>query len=408
MNPMCALRWRAWWLAAWLLLAVGGVHAQADRTWVSGVGDDANPCSRTAPCLTVAGALSKTASGGEISVLDPAALDGSTDVIAPSTLTITKPITIDGGGGTVAAFGGVSSSDSIVINLPTAGQVILRNVRLNGFGGVGKNGIRVASNARVVLDRVDVSGYAQNCLLVDAGASGASIDIAQSIFSNCATGIANRAAASVNVGHETSVVLNTLVGVSSNNAQGVMFFFNATQSNNTQNTNLTSYANGANASMTGGGVGCTFASQDFVPPSSVGNGVPGIGIAQGAAFQFKSTNCGAGAVVTITVTYDQAFPANTVLYKYGPATPGAAVSSWFSVPGATLSADRKSFSYSLTDNGVGDTNNALGFIDDPVVPVLVGTASIPTLSEWGKLLLAIAVLAMVWVELRRRGVPPLR
>ena len=48
-------------------------HAQATRTWVSGVGDDANPCSRTAPCKTFAGAISKTAAGGIISVLDPAA-----------------------------------------------------------------------------------------------------------------------------------------------------------------------------------------------------------------------------------------------------------------------------------------------------------------------------------------------
>lgn len=45
-------------------------HAQATRTWVSGVGDDANPCSRTAPCKTFAGAISKTAAFGEINVLD--------------------------------------------------------------------------------------------------------------------------------------------------------------------------------------------------------------------------------------------------------------------------------------------------------------------------------------------------
>ena len=46
-------------------------YAQATRTWVSGVGDDANPCSRTAPCKTFAGAISKTTPGGEINALDP-------------------------------------------------------------------------------------------------------------------------------------------------------------------------------------------------------------------------------------------------------------------------------------------------------------------------------------------------
>src|SRR5947207_10374949 len=64
-------------------------QAQATRTWVSGVGDDANPCSRTAPCKTFAGAISKTAVDGEIDALDPGGFGA---------VTITKSITIDGNG----------------------------------------------------------------------------------------------------------------------------------------------------------------------------------------------------------------------------------------------------------------------------------------------------------------------
>src|SRR5260370_11999621 len=64
-------------------------HAQATRTWVSGVGDDANPCSRTAPCKTFAGAISKTAEGGKIDALDPGGF---------GPLVISKSITIDGPG----------------------------------------------------------------------------------------------------------------------------------------------------------------------------------------------------------------------------------------------------------------------------------------------------------------------
>src|SRR6266850_7628292 len=64
-------------------------QAQATRTWVSGVGDDANPCSRTAPCKTFAGAISKTATGGYINAIDPGGF---------GQVTITKSITIDGGG----------------------------------------------------------------------------------------------------------------------------------------------------------------------------------------------------------------------------------------------------------------------------------------------------------------------
>lgn len=62
--------------------------SQATRTWVSGVGDDVNPASRTAPCKTFAGAISKTATGGEINAIDPGGYGA---------VTITKSITIDGG-----------------------------------------------------------------------------------------------------------------------------------------------------------------------------------------------------------------------------------------------------------------------------------------------------------------------
>src|SRR5438874_4235243 len=98
-------------------------QAQATRTWVSGVGDDVNPCSRTAPCKTFAGAISKTASGGEIDALDPGGFGA---------VTITKPITIDGGGGVVASVL-VSGTNGIVVTSGT-GTVILRNLRINGIG----------------------------------------------------------------------------------------------------------------------------------------------------------------------------------------------------------------------------------------------------------------------------------
>src|ERR687895_295015 len=84
-------------------------QAQATRTWVSGVGDDANPCSRTAPCKTFAGAISKTAAGGEIDALDPGGFGA---------VTITKSILIDGttgqGFGSILASGtnGVNVNDS--------------------------------------------------------------------------------------------------------------------------------------------------------------------------------------------------------------------------------------------------------------------------------------------------------
>src|SRR5436853_322128 len=89
--------------------------AQASRTWVSGVGDDANPCSRTAPCKTFQGAISKTAAGGEIDALDPGGFGG---------VTITKGMTIDARG----TFGSVLASgiSGIVVNAGANDVVILR------------------------------------------------------------------------------------------------------------------------------------------------------------------------------------------------------------------------------------------------------------------------------------------
>ncbi len=101
-------------------------QAQATRTWVSGVGDDVNPCSRTAPCKTFAGAISKTAEGGEINALDPGGYGG---------VTITKAITIDGSG----TLAGVlhSGVTGITINAEAGDDVVLRGLDINGAGAGG-------------------------------------------------------------------------------------------------------------------------------------------------------------------------------------------------------------------------------------------------------------------------------
>jgi hypothetical protein len=110
---------------------------QATRTWVSGVGDDANPCSRTAPCKTFAGAISKTAAGGEINVIDPGGFGG---------VTITKSLTIKGAGVTAGVL--VANTNAIVINAAATDKVTIRGLDINGIG-VGAqtslNGIKVIS-----------------------------------------------------------------------------------------------------------------------------------------------------------------------------------------------------------------------------------------------------------------------
>jgi hypothetical protein len=130
-------------------LAIAPAHAQATRTWISGVGDDANPCSRTAPCKTFAGAISKTATGGEIDVLDPGGFGA---------VTITKPITFDGGGGLVASILVTSGTPSISVSAGASDIVILRNLRLTG-NGLGTTGIAINSAGKVVIEKCDIFGF---------------------------------------------------------------------------------------------------------------------------------------------------------------------------------------------------------------------------------------------------------
>ena len=134
-------------VAALFLLANASAYAQATRTWVSGVGDDVNPCSRTAPCKTFAGAISKTAAGGIINALDPGGFGA---------LTITKSITIDGGG---VAKGGTlnASTNGITVNAGAADVVRLRNLSLDGANS-GLNGIRFLAGGTLVVDDVRISG----------------------------------------------------------------------------------------------------------------------------------------------------------------------------------------------------------------------------------------------------------
>lgn len=132
-----------------VLLVVGiaaGVQAQATRTWVSGVGDDVNPCSRTAPCKTFAGAISKTANNGIINVIDPGGFGA---------VTITKSITIDGTPFMAGVL--VSGTSAIVINV-AGGTVNLRGLDIEG-ANTGVNGVNVLAAANVIIEHCSIYGF---------------------------------------------------------------------------------------------------------------------------------------------------------------------------------------------------------------------------------------------------------
>jgi hypothetical protein len=154
-------------------------QAQATRTWVSGVGDDVNPCSRTAPCKTFAGAISKTAAGGEIDCLDPGGFGA---------VTIGKSMTIDCGtvtGGILAA-----SVNGVIVNGGPNDKIVLRNLVIQGTISVntGINGIRYIGGKELHLDRVVVQGFTTLCVDVNIGVT-ANLYVRNSYFTECPTGI---------------------------------------------------------------------------------------------------------------------------------------------------------------------------------------------------------------------------
>jgi hypothetical protein len=154
--------------------------AQATRTWVSGVGDDVNPCSRTAPCKTFAGAISKTAVGGEIDCLDPGGF---------GTLTITKSITIDCTGtfGSVLNSGGINGFviNDIASGTPNTAKVILRGLTINGAGTTqGLNGIRFTAGGSLVVEDVFIQNNSSFGVSFQPGGAGAKLKLKHVTIAN--------------------------------------------------------------------------------------------------------------------------------------------------------------------------------------------------------------------------------
>lgn len=145
------------------LSAAQAIHAQATRTWVSGIGDDANPCSLTAPCKTWAGAISKTATGGEIDALTPGGFGA---------LTIAKSITVDGGSGQIASTL-VAGTNGFVVNAPANSVVTVRNVTFQGLaptGSGGLNGILFSAGSVLHIEHCVFAGFTQNGINVNVSA----------------------------------------------------------------------------------------------------------------------------------------------------------------------------------------------------------------------------------------------
>ena len=152
----------------------------SQRTWVSSAGNDANDCSRSAPCRTFAGAFAKTLERGEIDVVDA----GQYGPFIAS-----KPITVDGNG-VVASVSAVGTGlIAINVNAGPNDVITLRNLELNG-GGVGSQGIRFVSGKQLILENVRITGFAAAGVSVAmmAGSALGNVVISHSTISNIDNG----------------------------------------------------------------------------------------------------------------------------------------------------------------------------------------------------------------------------
>jgi hypothetical protein len=196
--------------------------SQATRTWVSGVGDDANPCSRTAPCKTFAGAISKTAAGGEISVLDPGGY---------GTVTITKAMTISGDG-TLAGILNAGLT-GIIVNAGATDIVVIRSVSING-STTGINGIRFIGGGQLHVENCSISGFTTRGIDVSKTTTGI-LTVENTTFNGPST-----AATGIYITTTTDTVRATLKNVKVNglavgvdvDSKGVATIFNSNISQN--------------------------------------------------------------------------------------------------------------------------------------------------------------------------------
>jgi hypothetical protein len=202
---------------AFVALNANVANAQATRTWVSGVGDDANPCSRTAPCKTFAGAISKTATGGYIDCLDPGGF-GSVTIIKAITIQCEEEI------GHVLATG----VQGIIINVAAGTNVTLRGLTIEG-GGSGIHGINVVTGGNVHLQEVVITGFTNNGILFAPTSGNAQLHVVDTYITDSATSggtfaAINFAPAGGNVNAELNRVSleNNFAGLIANGGGGIV------------------------------------------------------------------------------------------------------------------------------------------------------------------------------------------
>jgi len=260
-------------------------QAQATRTWVSGVGDDANPCSRTAPCKTFAGAISKTAVNGIINCLDPGGFGA---------VTITKSITLD----CTATLGSVLAAGTNGININAAGVVVtLRGLDIEGVG-TGLQGIAVFLAGVVHVEQCRIVGFQSGSAIGINYASAGTLIVTNTHLHTNGTGIVLNAASGVNNMTLRDVISNQ------NSSNGVLITSAVNHSGATIDRTTLAFNGGSGLALNGAG---TVA---IIGNSTVVGNATGVSNSGGTLQSFKNNQIGGNGVDGTPIT---AFP--------GPGTP---------------------------------------------------------------------------------------
>jgi hypothetical protein len=231
MNHTCR-SFRVFFVVLGVLAFAPLADAQASRTWVSGVGDDANPCSRTAPCKTFAGAISKTATGGEISVLDPGGFGA---------VTITKAITLNGEGTLASIL--VSGTNGIVVNAPSTDVVRIIHLKIVGIsqsGNSGLSGISFIGGKALIVEDSKIYDFNTSC--ITASGAGLQLTVADTTMTNCVIGVTAQNGAHATV-RNSDMNFNTIAGAQAGPGTGILNILNSNLSFNATGAQ----GNGANS-----------------------------------------------------------------------------------------------------------------------------------------------------------------
>ncbi|HEU4663610.1 MAG TPA: right-handed parallel beta-helix repeat-containing protein [Dokdonella sp.] len=202
--------------AACLFIAVCSAavaHAQATRTWVSGVGDDANPCSRTAPCKTFAGAISKTAAKGVINALDPAGYGA---------VTITKSITIEADG--VVASILTAGTNGVVVNAAASDVVTLRGLKfVEVSGSTAANAVRFLNGGTLIVENAEIDNFHGSGIDMVPSSNPATLVVRDTLVRGCGDAVAGGAGIAIQPAGNASVNATLeRVQLVANNADGLL------------------------------------------------------------------------------------------------------------------------------------------------------------------------------------------